>query len=603
MNVVGPGDVSSAKGIFAAWLEDLAAAAERRDGAAFAALFAGEGHWKDILAFSWQHRTFSGRDRIRDAFAATAGDAKPRNVRLSAGRTAPRFQRRSGRDVIEGYFDFDTRVGRGSAFVRLLVDRRNPSPAKIWLLLTTLQELRGFEEKTGPRRPTGNEFAMNERGQSWREAREARCRFGDRDPEVVVIGAGQAGLALAARLGQMGVDALVLERLPRVGDNWRSRYESLTLHNETMANHLPYLPFPETWPLWLAKDQLADWLEAYARFLEINVWTASAVEGADYDPEAARWNLTVRVDGKPRRLRTGHVVLATGTSGGEPYVPAIEGLERFGGEVIHSSAFRHGGHYAGKSVLVVGTGNSGHDVAQDLVQRGASAVTMLQRGPTCVVSLDPTAAMVYKIYAEGLPTDDVDLMTAAIPYPVMEETYRWITKKGAQHDRELLDGLARVGFRTYFGSDDTGFQMMFMRGEGGYYIDVGCSRLIAEGRVGVMAAEDVETWTPTGLRLGDGGEAAFDAVVLATGYHNMQETVRRIFGDAVAERIGPVWGFDEHFQMRNMWRRTAQPGLWMTGGSLLDSRLYSRFLAIEIKAALENLLPAPDELPLRDFGL
>jgi hypothetical protein len=213
-------------------------------------------------------------------------------------------------------------------------------------------------------------------------------------------------------------------------------------------------------------------------------------------------------------------------------------------------------------------------------------------------SLDPTAAMVYKIYGEGLSTEDVDLMTAAIPYPIMEDTYRWITRKGAEYDRELLESLNQVRFRTYFGSDDTGFQMMFMRDEGGYYIDVGCSRLIASGRIGVIPAEDVIDWTGDGPILRDGSQKQFDAVILATGYCNMQKTVREILGDEIADRLGPVWGFDEHFQMRNMWRRTAQPGLWLTGGSLLDSRLYSRFLAIELKAALENLLPPPDQLPL-----
>ena len=293
-----------------------------------------------------------------------------------------------------------------------------------------------------------------------------------------------------------------------------------------------------------------------------------------------------------------HIVLALGVSGGLPYVPRLFGSDIFEGEIAHSSVFKNGADYKGKRVLVVGTGNSGHDVAQDLVVKGADKVWMLQRGPTCVISLEPGAAMVYKIYREGLPIEDVDLMNAAMPYPMLEDTYRFITRRAAELDKDLLEGLRKVGFKTYFGRDGTGFQMMFMRGEGGYYIDVGCSKLIADGTIGIIKAEDTVGLVKNGFGIKDGSIVDCDAVILATGFLNMQESIRAVLGDEIADRVGPVWGFDEYFQMRNMWRRTAQPGLWITGGSLLNSRLYSRFLALEIKAELEGLPPAKSALPL-----
>jgi cation diffusion facilitator CzcD-associated flavoprotein CzcO len=596
--------VPSAAGEFRRWAAQFASALERRDAEGLAAQFARDGHWKDLLSFTWEHRTFSGRESIQAAFAATLEYAQPSNFRVAPTRTPPRFQRRSGKDVLEGYCDFDTRFGGGTAFVRLLLTAAEPREPRLWLLLTTLQALKGYEERIAERRPSGNEFAMNESGVSWREQRESRRAFADRDPEVVVVGAGQAGLTIAARLGQLGVDTLVVERHTRVGDNWRERYESLTLHNEIMANHLPYLPFPETWPLWLSKDQVANWLESYAEHLELNVWTGTTLAHASYDAAARLWRANLRgADAGERQITCRHLIIATGASGALPHVPKLPGIDDFAGTVIHSREFRNGADYAGKRVIVVGTGNSGHDIAQDLVVKGAKKVWLLQRGPTCVVSLTPTAAMIYKIYGEGNPTEDVDLINAASPYPVLEDSYRFITRRGAEQDSQLLEGLNKAGFKTYFGSDGTGFQMMFMRGEGGYYIDVGCSKLIADGTIEVIQAEDTQSWSKRGLTMKDGSVIECDAAILATGFKNMQETVRAILGGEIADKIGPVWGFDEHFQMRNMWRRTAQPGLWLTGGALLDSRLYSHFLAIEIRAELVGMLPARADLPLAQANI
>jgi thioredoxin reductase len=416
MQTNSQGGTASASEVFNGWLARLLAAFQHQRGEAVASLFDDAGHWKDILSFTWEHRTFSGSADIRAGFDATVCRAAATAVRPAAGRTPPQFRRRSGRDVIEGFFDFDTAVGRGTGFVRLLVGAPTSAP-RVWLMLTTLQELKGFEERIGRRRASGAEFAMNKLGVNWRDHREARAAFEDRDPEVLVVGAGQAGLSVAARLGLMGVDVLVVEKSPRVGDVWRERYESLTLHNETMANHLPYMPFPDSWPLWLAKDQLGDWLEAYARAMEINVWTSTTLDGASYDEARAQWTVRVRrAGGGERTIRCRHLVLATGVSGAIAHVPELPGIREFQGRVLHSSAFRNGADFREQRVLVVGTGNSGHDVAHDLAVKGAAHVAMLQRGPTCVASLEPTAAMVYKIYADGMPTDDVDLINAAIPY-------------------------------------------------------------------------------------------------------------------------------------------------------------------------------------------
>jgi cation diffusion facilitator CzcD-associated flavoprotein CzcO len=585
--------------IFTAWLERFAAAMERRDADGVLRFFDPESHWKDILSFTWEHRTFSGLNAIRSALESALLIAEPCNIRVAEGRTRPYQIRRTAKTVIEAYFDFDTKVGKGTAFVRLLHNDADPLNPRIWLLLTTLQALHGFEEKTGRRRPTGDEYSKNVTAENWLDDRNKEQRFIDRDPEVLIVGAGQAGLILAARLRQMGVDALVIDKMARVGDVWRQRYHSLTLHNGITANHMPYMPFPETWPVWLPKDMLAGWLESYASFLELNVWTETNLEKADFNQDLKNWTIRLKCsDGSERRMTCKHLVVATGVSGSVPHVPEIPGLEEFKGTVIHSSEFEKGGRYVGKRAIVVGAGNSGHDVAQDLHVNGAGKVWMLQRGPTCLVSLNPSAKMVYAIYDEGRPIEDVDLISAAVPYPVMKDTYRWITKKSAELDKELLEGVHAAGFETYFGDDDTGFQMMYLRGQGGYYINVGCSELIADGKVGVLQTRNMDRFVEGGLRMSDGSTIECDLVVLATGFKNMQEGIRELVGDDVADRLGTVWGFDDDHAMKNMWRQTVQEGLWITGGALLDARLYSRFLAIEIKAALEGILPRKSQLPL-----
>ena len=599
MNVIERETAVGAEAVFASWLQTFGSAMEKADVQALLQCFDAQSYWRDYLAFTWEHRTFSGPQEIGQAMTLTLGRFKPSRIRLSQGRAAPRMVRRASKTVLEGFFDFDTTVGHGTAFVRLLHDPTDPMNPHIWMFLTTLQELHGSEEPVRTRRPSGDEYAKNTVANNWLDDRTAERAFADRDPEVLVIGAGHAGLILAAHLGLMGVDTLVVEKTPRIGDVWRERYHSLTLHNESTANHMPFMPFPETWPVWLSKDRMGGWLETYAESLDINVWARTELLSAQFDAANSRWDTRLRLnDGTERAIRCKHLVTALGVSGSIPHIPDIPGIKDFGGEVKHSAHYTRGKAYAGKRVIVIGTGNSAHDVAQDLYVNGAAYVAMYQRSPTCVVSLEPSATMVYKIYRELPSVDDIDLLTAAIPYPVLEDTYKFMSRRHAELDGPMIAALNKAGFETYYGRDNTGFHMMYLRGEGGYYINVGCSELISNGDVKVIQARNTERFVEEGLLMKDGTLIGCDLVVLATGFKNMQEGIRRLVGDEVADRVGSIWGFDEDKQMRNMWRRTAQDNFWVMGGALIDARLHSRFLALEIKASLNGTLPGRSALPL-----
>jgi cation diffusion facilitator CzcD-associated flavoprotein CzcO len=577
------------------WGAELDAALRGGDFAAAARLFRADGYWRDLLALTWDYRTFAGPAEIERALADSAREVDPSDFRPAPDRMPARLIRRSGRTLVEGYLDFTTRFGRGTAFVRLQPEPG--APTKAWILLTTLQEFHGHEEAVGDRRPSGTEYSYNFAGDNWLDKRRAAVEYAEHNPDVLIIGGGQSGLALAARLGAFGVDALVIERNKRIGDNWRHRYHSLTLHNEVWANSLPYLPFPPSWPTFLPKDKLAGWLESYAEQLELNVWTDTQLEESSFDERTRTWSVRVRrgsgAGAEVRELTVPHLVLATGSVAGAPRMPQLPGLDEFtgaGGEVMHSNGFSSGVRYRGRHAIVIGTGNSGHDVAQDLYSNDAASVTIIQRSPTCVVSLVPSGTMVYRLYSEG-PIEDIDLITACIPYPVLQETYQWMTRKIRRLDADLLARLRAVGFELDDGPDETGFHMKYLRQGGGYYINVGCADLIADRKIKLAHARDISTFDATGLRLSDGRHIPADLVVMATGYDNQTQSIRRLLGDQVASRVGEVWGFNEQGFMRNMWTRTGQDRFWLMGGALNECRLFSRFLALRIKADLLGLQP------------
>jgi putative flavoprotein involved in K+ transport len=570
-----------------AWLADFTAALARRDAQAAAALFLPDGLWRDVLAFTWTIETESGRGAIEAMLRGRLGVVEPAKFRIAPQRTPPRKVRRAGRTCVEALLAFETAFGPAGGVLRLVSDPDSGAP-RAWMILTALDELRGHEEAWKRRDAAAEAHSRDFGAPNWLDQRNAARNYADREPAVIVVGGGQAGLSIAARLKQLGVDTLIVDRHARIGDNWRKRYHALTLHNEMHVNHLPYMPFPPTWPTFIPKDMLANWFESYVEAMELNFWTGTALAGGDYDERQKRWNVTLRrSDSSERVMHPRHLIFATGVSS-IPVTPALPGLDDFAGTVVHSGKFDSGKPWRGRKALVVGTGTSAHDVAQELYSSGAD-VTMIQRSKTYVVSLKE-AQRVYSIYSEGIPFDDCDLLAASFPYPLLQRAYQLSTEQSRKVDKPLHDALEARGFRLHFGEDDTGFQMMYLRRGGGYYFNVGCSDLIAEGRIGLLQYADVDRFVPQGARLKDGRIVPADLIVLATGYRNQQDTVRAVLNDRIADRIGPVWGFDEGGELRNMWRPTAQPGLWFTAGSLAQCRIYSRYLALQIKALEENLI-------------
>ena len=547
------------------WLVRFESALRESDGAALRSLFDADCHWRDLLAFTWDIVTFSGVDAV----AANLQRGRAHGFALDGSRTPARRAKRAGAECIEAFFRFDTPDGPGAGVLRMRPDR-----GTAWTVLTALQDLAGHEEHVGRLRPRGQAYSRDFSGPNWLDQRRARAEYRDRDPAVLVVGGGHAGLSIAARLTQREVDTLIVDRGQRVGDNWRKRYHALTLHNQVHVNHLPYMPFPPNWPVYIPKDKLANWFEAYADAMELNYWTGTEFEGGRYDDKEARWAVSVRrADGSRKTMHPRHVVLATGVSG-IPNVPDIPALKGFPGKVIHSGQYVDGEDWRGRRAIVVGTGNSGHDIAQDLYSAGAQ-VTLVQRSPTLVIQCDPSAQLVYSLYSEGPPLEDCDLITASVPLALAKRSHQLATEHAKDLDRDLLEALERRGFRLDFGEEGTGWQFKYLTRGGGYYFNVGCSDLIVEGKIALAQYADLERLLP-----------GTDLVVLATGWKGQEALVGKLFGEALAARVGPVWGFGPDQELRNMFRRTAQPGLWFIAGSFAQCRIYSRYLALQIHREL-----------------
>jgi len=570
------------------WLAHFEAALSEGDEGALKSLFLAESYWRDILALSWNLQTLNGTEEILRDLPALARSVAPKNFAIDPDRAAPRRVMRADTFCIEAIFKFETAVGRGHGILRLVRDAADGNRPKAWTLLTALEELKGFEEQQGATRPRGQAYSRDFRGPNWLDLRKASAAYADRDPAVLVVGGGQAGLAIAARLKQLKIDTLIVDREARVGDNWRKRYHALTLHNQVQVNHLPYMPFPPNWPTYIPKDKLANWFESYVDGMELNFWTGTEFEGGTYDEKEGRWSVTLRRAGEKQVMHPRHVVLATGVSG-IPNIPDIPGLKNFAGKAVHSSFYDDGENWKGKRALVIGTGNSGHDIAQDLYSSGAE-VTLVQRSSTLITNIEPSAQLAYAAYNEGT-LDDNDLIATSMPLRLARRSHQMITEQSKKLDGPLLEGLEHIGFKLDYGEDNTGWQFKYLTRGGGYYFNVGCADLVASRAIKLRQFADIDCFVADGARMKGGETLPADLIVLATGYRPQEELVRKLFGAAVTKRVGPIWGFGDGQELRNMYVRTPQPGLYFIAGSLAQCRINSRYLALQIKAIEEGLIP------------
>ncbi len=582
-----------------ALLDPLNRALAGRDFAAAASLFADECYWRDLVLLTWNIKTMEGRGQIADMLAAQLDAAAPVRFALDERETVE-----DADGVLSAWIVVDTLHARGGGHVRI-------RDGRIWTLLTAAQELKGHEEPMGTRRPMGAEHGIRRGRQTWLERRqqEAEELGREKQPFVLVIGGGQGGIALGARLRQLGVSHIVIDRQARPGDQWRNRYKSLCLHDPVWYDHLPYLPFPDNWPVFAPKDKIGDWLEMYTKVMEVNYWPSTNCLNARFDEGRQEWEVTVVRDGETLVLRPKHLVFATGMSG-KANVPKIKGQDVFQGEQQHSSQHPGPDAYAGKKVVVIGANNSAHDICAALWEHGAD-VTMVQRSSTHIVRSESLMEIgLGDLYSEralanGVTTKKADLIFASLPYRIMADFQVPVYDRIRERDAEFYRKLEATGFMLDFGDDDSGLFMKYLRRASGYYIDVGACDLVIDGSIKLQAGKEISHLSENAVVLDDGTELPADLVVYATGYGSMNGWVADLISQDVADKVGKVWGLGSDTtkdpgpwegEQRNMWKPTQQQALWFHGGNLHQSRHYSLYLALQLKARQEGL-------PVQVYGL
>jgi putative flavoprotein involved in K+ transport len=576
------------------WLSDFETALSTGDIDAVTSAFTEDSFWRDLVAFTWNIRTQEGRPAIAAMLRDRLADTAPSHFALEGEAT-------EADGIVDAWFTFETLVARGRGHLRL---KSTPAGDQAWTFLTTMTELKGFEEKRGDNRIKGAEHGSKKARKSWLELRqEEEAKLGyEEQPYVLIIGGGQGGIILAARLKKLGVPTIVVEKNARAGDSWRNRYKSLCLHDPVWYDHLPYMPFPDDWPVFAPKDKVGDWLEMYTKIMEINYWGSTTAKKAQFNEAKGEWEVVVVREGQEVTLRPKQLVFALGVSG-YANVPKIAGAETFLGDQHHSS--KHPGPEAcqGKKVVVLGSNNSAHDICAALWENDVD-VTMVQRSSTHIAPSDSLMELALGgLYSEqavksGIDHHKADLIFASVPYKIMHTFHIPVYDEMKKRDADLYGRLEKAGFMLDFGDDGSGLFMKYLRRGSGYYIDVGACELVANGSIKLKSGVNIERINPRSVTLTDGTELPADVLVYATGFGSMNHWLADLVSPEVADRVGKVWGLGSattkdpgpwEGELRNMWKPTNQPQLWIHGGNLHQSRHYSQFLSLQLKARYEGL--------------
>ncbi|KAK7058520.1 hypothetical protein VNI00_002154 [Paramarasmius palmivorus] len=534
------------------WLNDFANHLAVGNVQGVASCFHEDGWLRDILIFSWNNRSLAGPTKITQYLQENLKPNVISNVRIDQKPfLAPQLGKITPtKDGVSAGFTFDTPIAYGQGYFTLL-----DVGGGEWKALTALvmmEDLKGHEE-------LGIEEGMYEgHTKAWGDVKMERQERIEKDPHVLIVGAGQNGLNVAARFKQMQIPSLLIERNARVGDNWRQRYPMLTLHTPKSQHRMLYQPHPETWPMYTPRDKLANWLEQYADNQDLVCWTKSKpLPTPTYDFTTKKWTVDIDRDGETVTIHPSHIVLATGTLGA-PRMPSFQGQDQFDGKILHACSYPGGRQFTGKRVIVVGAGNTSADICQDLTTHGAS-VTMVQRSTTCVQSIKNTRAALLHTWPVEVPPHISDMKFVATPLPLLQKEMALVNDQWQTVDKEMHEGLRKTEFDLNLGPDGTGVLMMVFDRFGG--VDVGCAELIVSGKIKIKHGVEVDRLAKNEVFFSDGSSLPADAIVFATGYENIREVTKKTFGAEAIDMTSEVWGLDEEGELRGSYRPTGHPGV------------------------------------------
>jgi putative flavoprotein involved in K+ transport len=345
-------------------------------------------------------------------------------------------------------------------------------------------------------------------------------------PDAIVIGAGPGGLAAAAALRHRGLSPLVLERSERLGTSWRNHYDRLHLHTTRRLSALPGLAIPRAYGRWVGRDDVVRYLERYAEHHDLDI--ATGIEVTRVEKANSGWELPASGG---RVLTSPVVVVATGHNH-TPYIPDWPGRNTFSGDLLHASDYRHAGPYAGRDVLVVGVGNTGAEIAVDLVEGGAARVRLAVRTPPHIM----------RRTTAGWPAQASGILVRRLPTMVVDRLAPYIARISVP-DLSAY-GMPRPTTGLYARVRDGAIPVQ----------DVGLIAAVQAGRVEPVAA--VERLDGDKVRLSDGADISPDVVIAATGYKPRLEPLVGHLG-VLDSRGRPV--------VRGASTPPGAPGLYFTG--------------------------------------
>ncbi|KAF5571498.1 K+ transport flavoprotein [Fusarium pseudoanthophilum] len=577
--------------------------------------FTDQAYWKDALAFTYHLRTFYTPTVIAANLLETnkmRGTSMTWNMEgavLVAATPVLQFI-----DVALSFRTMSPAASCSARIVLLPVEGSEGSLEwKIWILSTKLENLDVHPEKGSLLQSPGRNLSGTTKI----------------DTDVLIIGGGNAAAALAARLKTFGVESIMAERNARVGDNWAKRYDCMRFHVPTSSCDMPYMSelnrssleteiqlthagYPEELRGLhrLSKDELANNLSQYVASFNLNVITSATIQSTVYDTPSTKWTIKLQTPAGVVTVTAKQLVQATGVSSQKPYVPNIANAEVYKGISIHSSDYKNGRELVKqgvKSVLIIGSANTAFDILGDCYAAGLEP-TMVVRSPTYICPFDYICNDV-SLGAYNFDVARGDRMFLMLPSAVEGQLARNLFRVLAYQEPDRYTALREAGFPVLDSADPN--QALFsnlIERAGGHYVDVGGTDIIVQGKASVKAGVEPTAFNETGLQFSDGSSAAADAVIWCTGFadRDVRSVAAEILGGEkhtasdenllgpreIADRLDATWGIDAEGEIRGMWKRHLRlENYWVMGGYTQQHRWHSRTLALQIKAALEGILP------------
>ncbi|KAH8809404.1 hypothetical protein F5884DRAFT_706884 [Xylogone sp. PMI_703] len=549
--------------------------------------FSGQAYWKDILALTYHLRTFT----TPFAIAASLLETKTLRGCIHGFELEGKAQFVPATPVLQ-FIDFrlafKTSSPAATCSGRILLlpveskEQENGDGIlawKIWILSTKLENLDLHPENEALLQSPKRQLDVLETIET----------------DVFIVGGGNAAVTLAARLKALGVDSIMVDRNARVGDNWALRYDSMRFHVPTSFCELPYMRYGAELqtPHLLTKDDLAEQVRRYVTAFNLNTVNSVEIIQTTQMPDK-RWSIRFQT---PLGICTAvakHLVQATGIGSQKPYLPPMADEKLYNGITMHSQQYRNANELkkqGASSVLVIGSANTAFDILEECHMVGLQT-TMVARSATYICPLEYVLNKVsLGSYDNGVEASDALFLT--LPSVVDGQLARDLFRHLASQEPNRYTALAEAGFPVFDSCDASAALLHnLIERAGGHYVDTGATALIVEGKAGIKAGVEPVGYTATGLLFTDGSTAEADAVIWCTGFadKDTRDTVAEILKAKLP--VDATLGVDQEGEIRGMWKRHLRvDNYWVMGGYTQQHRWHSRTLALQIKAALEGVLP------------